>query len=268
MLFAACDLDTLPRMEHDPLQKHYEQAYGRHADAARVEVALRLLQKSARFAPGQRLRILDIGGGDMRLGRLFTDRLGAQFGVQADLEGWELSETAVAQAAAAGEHARVQSICEPPPPDAAGQYDLVLFFEVLEHLVYTDEAVKNIRKVLRPDGWLLLSTPNMASWLNRILLLFGMQPHATEVSFLPIRFGDPIGHRLLPQDPNSVAAGHLRVFTLRALKQFLRWHGLRPVRVGGCVNVAFDFVSPLFARWWPGLVGDIVLLGQPGPEVR
>ena len=72
-------------MEHDPLQKHYEQAYGRHADAARVAVALRLLKKSARFAPGQRLRILDIGGGDMQLGRLFAARLEAQFGVQADL---------------------------------------------------------------------------------------------------------------------------------------------------------------------------------------
>ena len=256
------------RMEHDPLQKHYEQAFGKHADAARVDVALGLLKKSAAFAPGQVLRVLDIGGGDMQLGRLFANRLAEQFHVRVELEGWDLSTEGVRRAVAAGERARMQSICEAIPPEAAGQYDIVLFFEVLEHLVYTDEAVIHIRQLLKPEGWLLLSTPNMASWLNRILLLFGMQPHATEVSFEPIRFGDPLGHHLLPQDPNGVSAGHLRVFTLRALKQFLRWHGIRPVRIRGCVNVAFDFISPLFARWWPGMVGDVVVLGTPGVEEK
>jgi SAM-dependent methyltransferase len=255
-------------MEHDPLQKHYEQAYGTHVEASRVEVALRLLKKARCFQPGQALRVLDIGGGDMQLGRLFVNRLAENFGVQVDLEGWDMSVEGVRRANAAGEKSRVQSICDDFPPEAAGQYDLVLFFEVLEHLVDTDSAVIHLRKLLKPGGWLLLSTPNMASWLNRILLLFGMQPHATEVSFAPVRFGDPIGHRLLPQDPNGVSAGHLRVFTLRALKQFLRWHGIRPVRVGGCVNVAFDFVSPLFARWWPGMVGDVVVLGTPGIEEK
>jgi SAM-dependent methyltransferase len=255
-------------MEQDPLRKHYQQAFGNQPEASRVEVALRLLKKSRCLRSGQMLRTLDIGGGDMRLGRLFADQLAEQFGVQVNLEGWDLSDEGVRRAKAAGENSRVQSICGEIPAEAEGQYDLVLFFEVLEHLVDTDAAVMNLRKLLKPDGWLLLSTPNMASWLNRILLLFGMQPHATEVSFAPVRFGDPIGHHLLPQDPNGVSSGHLRVFTLRALKQFLRWHGIRPVRIGGCVNVAFDFVSPLFARWWPGMVGDVVVLGRRGTEEK
>jgi SAM-dependent methyltransferase len=255
-------------METDPLQKHYELAYGRHAEAARVDVALRLLKKSATYVQRQRVRVLDIGGGDMQLGRSFANRFERQFGIQVDLEGWDISPSAVESANGAGECSQVRSICEELPAELAGRYDVIIFFEVLEHLVYTDEAVINLRKLLKPDGWVLISTPNMASWLNRILLLFGMQPHATEVSFEPIRFGEPLGNRLLPQDQNSVAAGHLRVFTLKALKEFLRWHGIRPVRIGGCVNVAFDFISPLFARWWPGMVGDIVVLGAKGIEEK
>jgi len=255
-------------MTQDSLQKHYEQAFGQHADASRVDVSLRLLKKSRPFQKGQALRVLDIGGGDMQLSRLFAGRLAEEFGVTVKLEGWDLSAEGVRLASAAGEQSAVQSVCEEIPPEAAGQYDLVLFFEVLEHLVDTDSAAINLRKLMKPDGWLLLSTPNLAGWIDRLSLLFGMQPHSMEVSFVPYRFGNPVIGRLLPHGPNDVAAGHLRVFTLRALKRFLQWHGIRPVQVGGCVNHSFDFVSRLFARWWPGMVGDVVVLGSPAEPVR
>lgn len=255
-------------MEQDPLKKHYEQAYGKHVDASRVDVALRLLKKSAHFKTGQELRVLDIGGGDMQLSRLFANRLAEAFGLKVNLEGWDLSSAGVQRAMERGERSRIQSICDEIPAETAGQYDLVLFFEVLEHLVDTGAAVTHLRQLMKPDGWLLLSTPNLAGWIDRFSLLFGMQPHSMEVSFVPYRFGNPLIGRLLPHGPNDVAAGHLRVFTLRALKAFLRWHGIRPVQVGGCVNHSFDFVSRLFAGWWPGMVGDVVVLGAPGPEER
>lgn len=255
-------------MEHESLRKHYEKAYGQHTDASRVTVALRLLKKEGCIQAGQTLRVLDVGGGTMQLGRRVADKLAAQFGVQVDLEGWDLSAQAVQQALAAGEKSRVQSVCDEIPPEAAGAYDGVMFFEVLEHLVDTDAAAINLRKLMKPTGWLLLSTPNLAGWVDRLSLLFGMQPHTLEVSFVPFRFGNPVIGRLLPHGPQAVAAGHLRVFTLRALKQFLRWHGIYPVRVGGCVNHSFDVISRLFAAWWPGLVGDVVVLGKPGIEEK
>lgn len=253
-------------MEQDPLRKHYEQAFGKHASASRVDVALRLLRKSRCFQAGQVLRVLDVGGGDMQLGRLFANRLAERFGVTVNLEGWDLSDEGVRLATAAGEQSRVQSICAEIPAESAKQYDLVLFFEVLEHLVDTDAAVIHLRELMKPDGWLLLSTPNLAGWIDRLSLLFGMQPHTMEVSFVPFRFGNPLIERLLSYGPHNVAAGHLRVFTLRALKRFLRWHGIRPVRIGGCVNHSFDFVSRLLAGWWPGMVGDVVVLGTPGAK--
>ena len=42
-----------------------------------------------------------------------------------------------------------------------GQFDLVTFFEVLEHLHKPEAALQNLREIINPDGTLLLSTPNL-----------------------------------------------------------------------------------------------------------
>ena len=41
-----------------------------------------------------------------------------------------------------------------------GKYDLVIFSGVLEHVLYPDECIKNLKKLLRPDGVLFLIMPN------------------------------------------------------------------------------------------------------------
>ncbi|CAM5420872.1 class I SAM-dependent methyltransferase [Streptomyces californicus] len=58
-------------------------------------------------------------------------------------------------------------------PLADGCADAVLFSEVLEHLVDPDQALDELRRVLRPGGH-LISTPNLAAWYNRALLLAGV----------------------------------------------------------------------------------------------
>ena len=45
-----------------------------------------------------------------------------------------------------------------PFPDAS--FDCVTMFAVLEHLVYPEEIIKEIQRVLRPGGMLLLSAPS------------------------------------------------------------------------------------------------------------
>ncbi|NEE21973.1 class I SAM-dependent methyltransferase, partial [Streptomyces sp. SID7499] len=66
-------------------------------------------------------------------------------------------------------------------PLADGCADAVLFSEILEHLVDPDQALDELRRVLRPGGHLMLSTPNLAAWYNRALLLAGVQPVFSEV---------------------------------------------------------------------------------------
>ncbi|BDH79958.1 hypothetical protein MTTB_13370 [Methanothermobacter tenebrarum] len=58
-------------------------------------------------------------------------------------------------------------------PYKKGEFDLVVFFEVIEHLLNPHHALNEIYKVLRDEGVLILSTPNLSKLSNRIRLLAG-----------------------------------------------------------------------------------------------
>ena len=127
-------------------------------------------------------------------------------------------------------------------PVADGAADVVIMSELIEHLVDPDGAVAEARRILRPGGSLLLSTPNLAAWYNRGLLAFGIQPIFSEVSLRGV-FGRP----------GRVVAGHLRLFTRRALTEFLTASGFCCVTVTGARY--HDVPRPLapldraFCRW-------------------
>ncbi|MEU8790617.1 class I SAM-dependent methyltransferase [Streptomyces sp. NPDC048643] len=107
-------------------------------------------------------------------------------------------------------------------PFAPSSADAVLFSEVVEHLVDPDGALDEIRRVLRPGGHLMLSTPNLAAWYNRGLLLAGVQPVFSEVSL-----------RAVHGRPGREVVGHLRLYTARALREFVAASGFEVVRLAG-----------------------------------
>jgi SAM-dependent methyltransferase len=102
-------------------------------------------------------------------------------------------------------------------PYGDATFDVVVCGEVLEHVVDTDNLLAEIHRVLAPGGRLILTTPNLAYAVNRLLLLLGVQPFFTETSSSTV-LGR--GTRLLGQG-NSVQ-GHLRIFTGPALRDILR----------------------------------------------
>ncbi|MFF4521586.1 class I SAM-dependent methyltransferase [Streptomyces bluensis] len=107
-------------------------------------------------------------------------------------------------------------------PFASAVADAVLFSEVIEHLVDPDAALDEIRRVLRPGGHLMLSTPNLAAWYNRALLLAGVQPVFSEVSL-----------RAIHGRPGREVVGHLRLYTARALREFVAASGFEVVGLRG-----------------------------------
>lgn len=49
-------------------------------------------------------------------------------------------------------------------PFAAGTFDVALCSEVIEHVLHPKQLISEVARVLRPEGHLLLSTPNWVSW--------------------------------------------------------------------------------------------------------
>ncbi len=112
-----------------------------------------------------------------------------------------------------------------PLPFPAQFFDVILCSEVIEHLFSPDDLLDEMARLLKPDGYIILTTPNLASWKNRIALLLGWQPFASEVSTRQ-RYGNPLASRGRP-------SGHLRLFTLRALLEMVKASGLQPTQIGG-----------------------------------
>ena len=220
----------------NPLQDFYENPdvpLSSGPDRARRQA--RMLAEILRNAPGPAV-ILDVGCGDgAALATAAAQNPAHRFA------GIDWSADAVRQARRQGLTV-MRGRVDRRLPVADGQADAVIMSELIEHLVDPDQAVAEVRRVLRPGGDLLLSTPNLAAWYNRGLLAAGIQPVFSEVSLRGV-FGRP-GH---------VVAGHLRLFTRRALTGFLAASGFRCVTVAGARY--HDVPRPLrpldraFCRW-------------------
>jgi SAM-dependent methyltransferase len=105
-------------------------------------------------------------------------------------------------------------------------FDLVFLGEVIEHIYDLPEAIKEVKRILKPGGYLALTTPNLASWFNRILLLFGKCPityHPAPIMYnrsLLKRFRKTYGRACEREFP--IHHFHIRVFTLFRLLDYLK----------------------------------------------
>jgi ubiquinone/menaquinone biosynthesis C-methylase UbiE len=67
-----------------------------------------------------------------------------------------------------------------PLPEATA--DIVMFHQVLEHIPEAERALQQIHRILKPEGWLMLSVPNEGSWLKQQVQYRWLEPHALATS--------------------------------------------------------------------------------------
>lgn len=116
-------------------------------------------------------------------------------------------------------------------------FDLVVMTEVLEHLEETDVALRNCRALMREDrnSRLLLSVPNLASYLGRLELLLGFQPHVLEASNEIATVGMGLMGRI-NYGSNPLPLHHLRGFTYKSIVELLRYHNFQITESWGWEN--------------------------------
>ncbi len=95
-------------------------------------------------------------------------------------------------------------------------FDVIFCGEVIEHLFSPDTLLSEIKSLMHKDTILILSTPNLAYYLNRIMLLFGISPF-----FLENSSEQKLGRFFKFLGQGNVTEGHIRMFTFRALKDLL-----------------------------------------------
>ena len=188
--------------------------------AQRAQLQAKMIVQVAKRA-NRPLRAVDVGCGEGTWTALSRD-YAQQAGVDVNIVGLDWSVAALGQARKRGLEVVRGSAEYPGLPLRTDSLDLMIISELIEHLVDTDMALMEAKRVLHPGGTLLLSTPNLAAWYNRGLLMFGIQPLFTEVSLQGI-YGRP-GHEVV---------GHLRVFTRRALAALLAAHGFEDITIAG-----------------------------------
>ena len=117
------------------------------------------------------------------------------------------------------------------------EFDGVIFGEVIEHVPDPDYLISEIHRVLKPGGYLIISTPNMVGWANRILVPLGIQPLFTETSTK-----SNMGRRFRVLGQGAKVQGHLKIFTHRSLKEILVAGNFEVIAKHG---VPFFFPFPL-----------------------
>jgi ubiquinone/menaquinone biosynthesis C-methylase UbiE len=61
-------------------------------------------------------------------------------------------------------------------PVSENTFDVIIASDVLEHLINPFIFLVEMYRVLKPGGYVVLDTPNLASWHNIFALLIGVQP--------------------------------------------------------------------------------------------
>lgn len=148
------------REQADDAERMYEAEGRRHKQRRRLEVLRELVRGADVHAPV----VLDAGSGDGHAAAVVLDSLRPAYYLALDLSPAKLSS--------ARERNGGGSIIADMEllPVRAGSVDLVLCSEVLEHLPEPLEALREIRRALRPGGHCLLSTPvdsRLQPWLLR-----------------------------------------------------------------------------------------------------
>jgi len=161
-------------------------------------------------------KILDVGCGTGEVTLFIKNKLRAEH-----IYGVDMDETALRSAKDKGITVFKVDVSREALPFPNNFFDLCTLLDVIEHLENPDYALKEINRVLRRGGYLMLTSPNMAAWYNRLLLLFGMPILGIDLS-KEVRCKYPFG-------VTQVMSNHRRFYTLNSITSLLEFHGFRVI---------------------------------------
>lgn len=140
-----------------------------------------------------------------------------------------------------------------PFPFADGHFDAVVSLATIEHVIFLDHHLKEIRRILADQGYLYISTPNYAGLMHLPRYLLKGE------SF----------HNPLKEGAKYEFYAHVRYFTFKTLLDFVSSFGFSPVEVylpvpqSSSYYLALQAKSPLKAWVFRSSMKLLYTLGSP-----
>lgn len=187
--------------------------------------------------------IMDIGCGDGSLLWQFRNRYRYLIGLEYSAERLRQAEANLSGL----NFTPVQGSAEDMAALADNSVDRIVTADVIEHIPDVYAASHEMLRVLKPGGWLVVNTPNIAFVKKRVMLLLGRFPSTSQPN-------EGLGSDVL------FDGGHLHYFTFRSLRLVLERAGFSMVRSMGFGKFG------AFHSMWPSLtsVGVQWIARKPG----
>ena len=114
-------------------------------------------------------------------------------------------------------------------PFEPSSFALVICTEVLEHLLWPQQLLSEVHRILTPGGKIVLSVPNCVSLSYRIAWMIGHLPSCASSGNLPLELGS--NAYLLPN--GELVGGHVIDFNFDRIAALLNRAGLKIVKSCG-----------------------------------
>jgi methionine biosynthesis protein MetW len=172
--------------------------------------------------------IIDVGCGDGVFSKYLAEKLNAK-----EVVGYDMSERAIEAAKKAGVEAHQLDLRDAAARQAIPRADIIVLFEVLEHLAESEEVLKDM--YAKANTAVFFSLPNTGFLTHRFRLFFGKFPVQWATS------------------PNE----HLRFWTIADMRWWLTELGYANAKIIGYRGV------PGLNTLWPNLFAEGMMIFIP-----
>lgn len=224
-------------MNQSKIQAFYEEVYKEYASTSesdnfdsyeRNQVLKRVYQHEA----GK--KILDLGAGSGRISKFFLSK-------GYEVYALEWTKAGVQKLLELGVNAIQKDIESLPYNYDDNFFDEVFWGDNIEHLFFPEKVARELYRILKPGGRLVLSTPNHGWVINRFYYLFKGVPRRTEGQQLPIWEWQ-----------------HIRYFNKTEIQQFLVHCGFTKDFVVHGAERRQPFA--LLSRFFPAFFGSVIVV--------
>ncbi len=190
--------------------------------------------------------VVDLGCGDGE----FTIRAKEQIG-QLKIFGVDIYPPNVSEATKKGVTVLSHDLNSFPYPFENNMFDVVITNQLIEHLYYPVKFMREIHRILKPNGYSVISTENFASWDNIFALTLGYTPFSMSFDSGLMKIANPFSpHEKQVCDIEENP--HLRILTLKgliALSKYVDFTVEKAVGVGHIFDRLGDKVDKTHCRF-------------------